>query len=341
VAAISEDLFLESIGATPAGLTSFEGFSRSGIPQMLGDQAPLLGPLKHTAPNVVRLPFERGYKMADNQSPMPQDRVFVAFNFFDNLSVLTNRGEAATLHSVKAYREFFGVEKTFLNQNASIGIRLALNSLSAQSDLPGVGGSSTALGDLTVFMKYVLWKDVERGNLLSAGLAVTPPNGPGAFAGSRIANSLHTAALQPFIGYIRTIGRDGFIQGFSGVNAPTDPGVVAMMYNDIGIGYFLYRDQSGANRFLSAIVPTFEVHVNTPLNHRLTAGPNGFIGTPDVVDLTFGTGFVFRGAILSAGIVNPVTGPRPFDLEAIVMLNVFFGKSRRTITTTPPPYLGP
>jgi hypothetical protein len=308
---------------------------------MLGDLGPLLGPLRRPAPNVVRLPFERGYKMADNQSPMPQDRFFVAFNFYDNLNVLATRGEAATLHEVKLYREFFGVEKTFLDQRASLGIRLPLNTLSAQSDVPGLGGSSTALGDLTVFLKVALYRDFERGKLLSAGLAVTAPNGPGALAGSKVGNSLHAAALQPFLGYIHGLGRDGFIQGFSGVNVPTDPGVVTMMYNDLGVGYFLYRDQSGENRFLGAIVPTFEVHVSTPLNHRLEIGPKGIVGTPDVVDLTFGTGFVLGGAVLSTGIVNPVTGPRPFDLEVVVQLNVLFGESRRLRTTIPPPTIGP
>jgi hypothetical protein len=308
---------------------------------MLGDQAPLLLPIHHSRPNVVRLPFERGYKMADNQSPMPQDRVFVAFNFFGDLNVLAARGEAASIHEVKAYREFFGVEKTFLNQNASIGIRLPLNTLSAQSSLPGLGGTSTAVGDLTVFAKYILWKDLERGNLVSAGLAVTPPNGPGAFAGSKVANSLHAAALQPFLGYIRTLGEDWFVQGFSGVNVPTDPGVVTMFYNDIGLGYYLYRNRSEGNRCLTAIVPTFEVHVNTPLNHRLQTGPEGFVGTPDVVDLTFGAGFIFGRSILSVGIVNPVTGPRPFELEAVVLLNVLFGKSARMRPPAPPPVIGP
>jgi hypothetical protein len=339
LAGVTADLFAESPGA--AGLTSLEGFSRAGIPQMLGDQAPLLGPLKQTAPNVVRLPFTRGYKMADNQSPMPQDRVFVAFNYYDNLNVLASKGAAALFHSVNVYREFFGIEKTFFDQNASIGIRLPLNTLSAESNIAGMGGTSTALGDLTVFVKAVLWKDLEPGRLLSAGLAVTPPNGPGAFAGSRIANSLHTAALQPFLGYIVSIGENGFAQGFSGVNVPTDPGVVTMMYNDFGVGYFLYRAGTDSDRLLSAVVPTFEVHVNTPLNHRLEASSTGFKGTPDVVDLTFGAGAVFRRSILSVGIVNPVTGPRPFDLEVVVMLNVLFGRSRALRTTIPPPAIGP
>ena len=182
--------------------------------------------------------------------------------------------------------------KRSLTSAHSIGIRLPLNTLSAQSDVPGLAGTSTALGDLTVFVKYALYRDFARGRLLSSGLAVTPPTGPGALAGSPIANSLHAAALQPFLGYIYSLGPNVFIQGFSGVNVPADPGVVTMMYNDMALGYFLYRDESGQNRFLGAIVPTFEVHVSTPLNHRLAVGPKGYTGTPDVVDLTFGTGFV-------------------------------------------------
>ncbi|MGZ3336003.1 MAG: hypothetical protein ACXWOV_12840 [Isosphaeraceae bacterium] len=336
-----ENVFAQALADSSPDLTSFEGFSRAGIPQMLGDQGALFGALRQAGPNVARVPYERGYKMADNQSPMPQDRFFVAFNFYDNLNTLATRGEAATLYAVKLYREFFGFEKTFFDQRASIGIRLPLNTLSAQSDVPGLAGTSTALGDLTVFVKYALYRDFARGRLLSSGLAVTPPTGPGALAGSPIANSLHAAALQPFLGYIYSLGPNVFIQGFSGVNVPTDPGVVTMMYNDMAIGYFLYRDESGQNRFLGAIVPTFEVHVSTPLNHRLAIGPQGFTGTPDVVDLTFGAGFVLGGAVLSTGIVNPVTGPRPFDLEVVAQLNVLFGKSRSLRTAIPPPVIGP
>jgi hypothetical protein len=332
--------FADMIAPEPLGLTSFAGFSRGAMPQMLGDQAPLLGPSHGSAPNVVRLSYVRGYKMADNQSPMPQDRVFVAFNFYDNLNTLASRGAAATIHDLNVYREFFGIEKTFLDQTASIGIRLPLNSLTAESRIPGLSGSSTAVGDLTVFAKYLVWKDLERGNLVSAGLAVTPPNGPGAFAGSKIANSLHTAALQPFLGYIWRLSDDAFVQGFSGVNVPTDPGVVTMYYNDVGIGYFLYRNQGPADRWLTAVVPTFEVHVNTPLNHRLMQTPQGLSGTPDVVDLTFGSSLMFRGSVLTVGIVDPVTGPRPFDLEVVVLLNVFYGKTRRARVPAPPPVIG-
>jgi hypothetical protein len=269
--------------------------------------------------------------MADNQSPRPQDRLFVAFNFYDNL----RQAPTSSLHDVKVYREFFGFEKTFFNGNASLGLRLPLNTLSVASFTPGVAGASTALGDLTVFLKGILLQNRQTGSLLSSGLAVTPPTGPANFAGAPFARSILSTSFQPFVGYIWNSGR-WFVQGFSGINVPSDPRVTTMYYNDVGIGYALFRAQD-PEAWLAAVVPTFEVHVNTPLNHRVTQVVGSLAGTPDVVDLTFGGSLLFRrGSSISAGIVNPVTGPRPYDFEVVVLLNVLFGRSRSAPSTPPP-----
>ena len=219
-------------GWPQAGLTSLGSFSEAGIPQMLGDQAPMFGTPKGAVP-----PWVRGYKMADNQSPRPQDRLFVAFNFYDNL----RQSPTSELREVKVYREFFGFEKTFFDGNASLGMRVPLNTLSASG--VGRGGTSTAFGDLTVFLKEILLQDREAGFLLSGGLAVTPPTGPSNFAGAPFARSIATTSLQPFLGYIWSSGR-WFLQGFSGINVPTDPRVVTMYYNDIGIGYFFFAPRT-------------------------------------------------------------------------------------------------
>jgi hypothetical protein len=302
---------------------------------MLGDLAPLFGApgLRRGDPpsSAVRFPWVRGYKMADNQSPRPQDRVFFAFNYFDNVLQTPTSG----LRNVQVYREFFGIEKTFFDGRASVGLRMPLNTISAEGNMRGVaGGTSTAVGDLTVFLKGILCENRATGSLLSAGLAVTTPNSPSGFAGADFAQSIRTTSLQPFIGYIANFG-NGFIQGFSGTNVPTDSRVVTMYYNDIGAGYFLYRAQD-PGACIAAVVPTFEVHVNTPLNHRASHGVGAASGTPDVVDLTFGTSVVLgRRVVLSAGVVEPVTGPRPYQLEAVVLLNVFYGRSRTP--PTPPP----
>ena len=227
---------------------------------------------------------------------------------------------------MEAYRYLFGLEKTFWEGNASLGVRLPLNSLNVKSAVPGLGGSSTALGNLTVFAKVILVEELVTGSLLTGGLAVTAPTGPASFAGSRDVVGFRDAQLQPFLGYIRSWG-DFYVQGFESVDVATDPRDVTMQYNDVGLGYFLYRDRN-PGAFVTAVVPTFETHVNVPLNHAGAYRPNDPAATPSVVDLTFGASVVLRRSLLSFGFVDPVTGPRPFDFEWMLLFNYYFGHSR-------------
>jgi hypothetical protein len=333
-------------GGPPPGpsLTSLERFPLVGVPQMLGDQAPIFGPPRLRAtpsgPSVVRLPWVRGYKMADNQSPWPIDRFFVAFYFYNDLNFGNDR-PGALLRDVRVWREFFGLEKTFLDRRASIGLRLPLDTISAEGRGPGVGGTSTALGDLTVFTKYALWQAPARGDVFSLGFAVTPPTGPAGFAGADFAVARKPTYLQPFVGYMKTFGPRWYAQGFSGINVPTDSHVVTMLYNDFGVGYYLHRAQD-PDALLTSVVPSMEVHVNTPLNHR-----GGFSdvrdpgATIDAVNLTFGLSAILRRrTVLSVGYVTPVTGPHPFEYEIVALLNVYFGATRRAGPPSAPPSFG-
>jgi hypothetical protein len=276
------------------------------------------------------VPSVRGFKIADNQSPYPQDRVFFSFNYFDNVNARLNRFFQAPITNVSVFRYLWGVEKTFNEGMGSVGLLLPLNSVHADSRkglVQNQGGMSTALGDLTIFMKYVLAYNRTTGDLISTGFAVTPPTGPPSFANAvflRQVPSLHTTTMQPFIGYYFRRG-NAFLHGFSAIDVPVNFNNPLMMYNDVGIGYFFRRDDD-PNRFLTAVVPTFETHVNTPLNHRDPYNVFDKAGTPDVVNLTAGLNFEFyRRAILTFGIVEAVTGPRPFDLEAVVLFNIRFG----------------
>ena len=113
---------------------------------------------------------------------------------------------------------------------------------------------------------------------------------------------------------------------------PVNPSQVTEMFNDVGVGYFLLRSDD-PDRFLTAVAPTFEVHVNSPLNHHAFDNPREVAGTPAVVNLTYGVNFEFsRNTLLTLGFVNPVTGPRPFDYEALALLNIRFGRSARPAT---------
>ena len=342
----------EMFGPSAPSLTELSGFGRGGIPQMIGDQGPNPVPQQFPPPPTPPQPFPppapppqpsprratalvpsvRGLKIAENQSPRPQDRVFFSFNYFANVNGALNRRLEAPVSDIQVYRYIFGLEKTFDDGNGSIGVRLPLNTLTSKPSVPArfkqFGGTSTALGNMNIFAKYILKQDPATGSLISAGLAVSPTTAGGSFAGAKYIQNINTTLFQPFLGYIWTRG-NFYLQGFSAFEFPINPSQVTEMFNDVGIGYFLLRDPDPC-RFLTAVAPTFEVHVNSPLNHHGFDNPNEPAGTPAVVNLTYGLNLeIHRNSLLTFGFVTPVTGPRPFDYEALVLFNFRFGRSAR------------
>jgi hypothetical protein len=337
----------------PPEAAPFEGTARAGVfggatfaaatPTLIGDQLgiPALAfaprpPFPPTPPGPAPgptgpssdlfVPSVRNFKIAENESPQPRDRVYFSFNYFDDVNKAVNFSSGAVLRDIRVYQENFGVEKTFLGGNASVGLRLPLFTVNADPGLSGRDGTGTDLGDLTVILKYAPWMNPDTGNLLSVGLAVTAPTGADSFAGLDGLPLVHSTFLQPFAGYIWTLG-NCFVHGFTALDIPTDSDDVTVLYNDVGVGYFLYRSQAG-DRLLTGITPTFEVHVSTPLNHRGALRTFDPAGTPDVVNLTMGTHFALgQRSVVTVGLATPVTGPRPFDLEVMAQLNIRFGRS--------------
>jgi hypothetical protein len=278
-----------------------------------------------------------GLKISDNQSPIPQDRFFYSFNYFDNLNASVDRHQLSPISNLQVYHQLFGIEKTFLDGRASIGIRVPLNtiSLNSSANVTGLGGTSTAPGDLSIFLKYVLYQ--KGSNLISTGFQVTPPTGPGAFGGKKYYSYFRDTQIQPFVGYL--FQRDRFYaQGFTSIDVPTTSQDVTLLFNDVGIGYYVYRAVE-PNKFLTAIVPTAEIHVTTPLNHRGFSATD-LASTPDIVNMTFGTNVEFRRrAVVSVAYVTPVTGPKPFNAELALLLNIKFGGSMRNRSSTVPPII--
>jgi hypothetical protein len=328
--------------------------------QMIGDQAPLtirqpsagapgvpppFPPGPPPTPPGARLasavvPSVRGFKIAENQSPQPQDRVFFTFDYFSDLNGALNRRFESPVNGLTGYRYVFGFEKTYDEGFGSIGFRLPLDQLSANSAISGKfagpGGTSTSLNDLSIFTKYVLKADPATGSLLSVGLEATLPTGPSQFAGAKYIQGIHSTEIQPFLGYLLIRNRF-YLHGFLSLSAPSSIRDVTMVYNDLGIGYFVYRSED-PDRMLSSIAPTFEVHVNNPLTHRDWFNANDPTGTADVVDLTYGVNVTFyRQSVVTFGWVTPVTGPRPFNYEAVLLLNWRFGRSR---SYAAPPIIG-
>lgn len=287
-------------------------------------------------------PEIRSLKIAENQSPLPQDRVFFSFNYFDNFGKIYNDRDNNGISNMTVYQEVFGFEKTFFDRNASIGFRLPLNSLAVTSNIPNFDDTQTALGSLNIFMKYILsetvWSDGD-AFYLTGGLSVTPPTGPRNFASYGGLNGFKSTYLQPFIGYLFTRG-PLYFQGFSAVEVPVGTGDndVTFFYNDVALGYILLNRRDDPGRFVTAVAPTMEAHVNTPLNHRGVRNGDP-ASSPDQVILTWGLNTELRRrSIVTVGYATPIVGPNTFDGEFILQLNFFFG-GRRGLTDallTPP-----
>jgi hypothetical protein len=284
---------------------------------------------------IVRVPVSAlgAFKVAEDDSPHPEDRVFLGYNFFDHLQ---GPGASAGLNFVTTNtvgipgtklvqttvtqtvlpgvppldlnREVFGFEKAFFDGYASIELRLPM----LQQQVVN-GYTPNDIGDLTVIGKLALWQDQSTGNIVSGGLALTTPTGPGL---NTIAGNINSVLFQPFAGYVWNFDRF-FLQAFHSVVVPTDSRDVILLFNDVSLNYWIYRGYG--DQIISAIVPALECHVTTPLNHRSATDP---LVVPDLVVLTGGMHMLlFQHALLTAGVATPITGPRPFSVEAIAQFN--------------------
>jgi hypothetical protein len=279
------------------------------------------------------------FKVAENASPRPVDRVFFTYNYFSDIrdplnsaiesssvtqtSTRTGRIGSATTAvetifpglpraTANLNREVVGFEKTFLGGDASIELRLPILQQSANID----GFSSQGVGDLTIVTKYAFINDRDTGNVLSAGLVITAPTGN---AVQTIDGDLQTTLLQPWFGYIVN-GDRFFLHAFHSIVIPTDSNFGTLLFNDVGVNFWLYRGDR--DRALNFIVPMIEAHVTTPLSNR---DPAASLYIPDVVVLTGGAHIgLFGNSTLSLGVATPVTGPRIYNVEAFAQFNLRF-----------------
>jgi hypothetical protein len=300
----------------PAGtIFNYPVTNSGGIVVPAGKPLPAnFGPiLVGTAPNcpssVAALIGRGAFKITDNESPRPTDRVYLDYNYYNNID---HSGRIPGTAQNDLHREVIGFEKTFLKGDASIGMRLPFI-----ENEGGVLGNDSDVGDLSIVFKYALINCHETGNVLSTGMVLTLNTGASFIpAGSP---DIHDTLLQPFVGVIYHVGDKAFVQGFSSILIPTDTRDLTIWFNDLSFGYILYRCEDH-DAWLRTIVPTIELHITTPLDHDSSADMP--VGLPDIVDLTYAASFgIGSRSELRAGVVTPLTGPKPFDVEALVQFN--------------------
>lgn len=286
-------------------------------PQMLGDfiggSACIVNPVFATtgstySSRTVRQPLagRGGYKIADNESPRPVNRVFFSYNYFNDVN---GRINGPDIPRIDVHRETFGFERTFLEGDASFGIRVPLIQQTNSGAL-----DFSDVGDLSFILKYAFINDYFTGNVASAGLVVTVPTGPDYVLVD--GTTLDPVLIQPWAGFVWNSGAV-YVHGFSSVVVPTQGVDAVVLFNDLGVGFRAWDD---AGSFITSITPTLEGHITTPLANR------GFdecgVRYQDVVVITGGLHLgLGERSLLTFGAATPLTGAKPFSVEGIVQLN--------------------
>jgi hypothetical protein len=292
-----------------------------------------------------------GFKIGDNDSPIPTDRVFFTYNYFDGLRgtpgsfpgqsssstvvgptnfnvtfpdfnfVFTTNSNTTTstlapgsaIAQANLNREIFGFEKTFFDGYASFEVRVPIFQAANESIAAG-GFAGSDFGDVTTVFKFALIKQSDA--VFSVGLATTFPTGPAILSDT---GSFRDVLFQPFFGFYRSYG-DFFVEGITSVVLATSAQDPTLLFNDYAFGYTVYRGTDP--RYPTSISPALEVHVSTPLgNHDESSS----VFVSNVVSLTGGLHFGFGPrSTMSFGCNVPLTGPRPYNAEALVQFNYRF-----------------
>src|SRR5579859_162257 len=137
------------VGQDDGGLGGSLASGTAGLPGFIGDLFSLqLGAMPFRAP-----PVSGGLKVTENEGMRPQDRVYVAFNYFNDVNRRVNQLLGGSVTRIDFYRETYGFEKTVLGGRASVGLRLPLAQISAESPFDGMGGAAFMVGDLGIVLK--------------------------------------------------------------------------------------------------------------------------------------------------------------------------------------------
>jgi len=329
------------------------GGAASAAPSMIGDFLGINGVFTVTIPQSESHPIFGAaplpgaaiprFKMADNTSPMPQDRVYFDYDYYHDVPINAPNPNI----DVDSYAP--GFEKTFLGGLMSFELRLPMaTTLDNRVFFDGTTSTSQGeIGDLAMAVKGLL---IRRDTFaLSGGLAITVPTAKDSqyyfsqFDTSpfmTIANrSVH---LMPFFGGLWTPNDRLFAIGYFQVDVdvsgdPVTVGTTAsgsfreptMLYLDASLGYWVRRSDS-AKDLVTGFAPVVELHMNQSLDasSAISTGGislSGVSDTTSILDLTVGAHVELRkNTMLTAGYCTPLTSDRAFDGEFRFFANYRF-----------------
>lgn len=345
---------LTQFGATaqPTGqATGTTGFGASTLAYSAVLQSQIVVP--------VSLPNSPSYrvgllKVSENNSPLPRDRVYFNYNYFNNTPL------SATGLSVNRFTP--GFEKTFFGQRTSIDVRFPFAStLDPRISADGTDATSTQFGNMTLVTKALLYR--YQNLFLTGGLAFNLPTSRGINVGlldgtqlARINNQ--AVALQPYMAALWVPNDRFFTQIWYTLSLPTNgnstylngtfnglqrAGVLtdqSLSFLDWQLGYWIYRSPN-PNAWITGVAPLAELHYNATISSpdNLSAGviTIGQFNSYSMLNATAGVNIDLFGRMnLLLASVQPLLGGinRQFDWEFAALLNYRFGAQNRATRVT-------
>lgn len=218
-------------------------------------------------------------KISENTSPMPRDRVFFNYNYFNNVPLAAN--------GVNVNRFTPGFEKTFFDGMTSFEMRFPFaTTLNNNIVADGTTNTGTVLfGDISMAFKALVYTNDTLA--VSCGLQMMLPTAPALNVGLTDGTQLirvnnNTVNLMPFVGALYTPNDRFFTQGFLQFDTPANGNSVYVnnfdggplsaagsirdvtyVYADIGTGYWLYRNDDAQR--VTGFSTTTELHYNQSL----------------------------------------------------------------------------
>ncbi len=287
-------------------------------------------------------------KISENTSPIPRDRVFTNYSFFEHTNL--------TRDGVDVHRITPGFEKTFFNGTASFEMRFPFAS-TLNTDIIANGqfnDRDTKFGNINMAWKQLIYQSNTFG--WSIGTSLTVPTGddvtvalPNGQQLVKVENeSVH---VLPFTGFLYVPDDRLFIQGYVQADFDTNGNTVYVnnglgglrkggvandqtyLFADLGMGYWMY--QNPANHGITGLAPIVELHYNRTLQDADTirSGPftlNTAGDNVEIFDAVIGaTAKIGDRAFLTAAYTTPIGNGKDqqFDGEARVTFNWYFGGS--------------
>lgn len=241
-------------------------------------------------------------KVADNNSPLPRDRVYYRFNYFKDAIRSEQQFEAGglvdpvTVYNARPLRQHtIGLEKTFYDGLMSVEVRSAFaarETISTTTDFNLANNdynlAAGGVGNLFIATKVLLSEN--ESSAWAAGLGVQVPTGRDAFVlvGTQddpnrtlVADILNESVhLHPYVAKLSTPNQRWFSQMFFSMDIPVSRNTVVFtefdnppvsqqvtpptLFNiDLSTGYWLFQDR--CRSCVTGMAALVELHSSTTL----------------------------------------------------------------------------